>query len=227
MRIGLISLSLAAALVVVLLSTRCCMSPPQGPTPGAQSGQPAASARNPLWAAPLERPGLPNLHKVSDDLYRGAQPAPEGFPELKKMGIKMVVNLRADHSDAEEISGTGLGYVSIPMHAWHPEDEDVIRFLQVVADPAKTPVFVHCQYGADRTGMIIASYRIAVEGWTVEEAVDEMINGGFKFHPWWRGTLVGYLKELDFAKIKKEAGLKEPSAAAAKLGAPKPELTIP
>ena len=166
-------------------------------------------ARDPRWAQPLERPGLPNLHKVSDDLYRGAQPTAEGFGQLEAMGVRTVVNLRSFHSDRDEMGEADLQYEHIAMKAWHAEDEDLARFLQIVGDPQKTPVFVHCQHGADRTGTASAAYRIAVQGWTADDAVEEMIRGGYGFHEFWRDELSDFLRELDFAEIKRQVGAGE------------------
>ena len=171
-------------------------------------------ARDPRWAQPLERPGLPNLHKVSDGLYRGAQPTAEGFRQLQAMGIRTVVNLRSFHSDRDEMGEADLQYEHITMKAWHAEDEDVVRFLQIVSDPDRTPVFVHCQHGADRTGVIVAAYRIALQGWTVDDAVEEMVLGGYGFHELWRDSLPGYMRGLDFAQLKRQAGLSDEPAPA-------------
>ncbi|MBK8010069.1 MAG: dual specificity protein phosphatase family protein [Deltaproteobacteria bacterium] len=162
---------------------------------------PATGPRPSAWATAVERTSLPNLHRVSDVLYRGAQPDEAGFAELKALGIKTVVNLRAFHSDRSETGARGLGYEHISMKAWHPEDEDVHRFLRVVTDPTKTPIFVHCQHGADRTGVMTAIYRIVVEGWSKEEAIDEMTQGGFGFHSIWT-NLVDYVRDLDVDHIK-------------------------
>ena len=46
------------------------------------------------WATKIDRPGLPNLYKINDGLYRGAQPTPEGIGQLEKMGVKTIVDLR-------------------------------------------------------------------------------------------------------------------------------------
>ncbi len=172
--------------------------------------------RNPRWAKPMARQGLPNLHRVSNDLYRGAQPTSEGIRDLKKMGVKTIVNLRVFHSDSDEIrdagihdDGTGeggIGYVHISFKAWHAEDEDIVPFLRVVTDPARTPVFVHCQHGADRTGTMCAVYRIVVQGWSREDAIEEMRRGGFKFHKIWVG-LPKYLRRVDVEKLRREAGM--------------------
>jgi protein tyrosine/serine phosphatase len=158
------------------------------------------------WAEPIKIDGVPNLHKVSNDLYRSAQPTAEGFINLKKLGIKTVVNLRTFHTDSTLLQDTGLEYEHIYMKSWHAEEEDAVKFLKVVTDSKRMPVLVHCQHGADRTGAMCAVYRIAVQGWTKEEAIKEMTEGGFGFHEVW-ANLPEWIKKLDVEKIKKEAGI--------------------
>ena len=164
--------------------------------------------RNPNWAKKMALAGVGNFHKVSDVLYRGAQPSEKGMKELEKIGIKTVVNLRSFHSDRDEMRGTKMGYEHITMKAWHAEEEELVRFLKIVSDKKRQPVFVHCQYGADRTGTMCAAYRIAVQGWTKEEAIEEMTQGDFGFHGVW-SNLVEYIRKVDVEKIRKEAGLAE------------------
>jgi len=166
-----------------------------------------ATPRPVLWAQPYKIDGVPNLHKVSEDLYRGAQPTAIGMTNLKQMGIETVVNLRSFHSDRDEIGNTGLGYEHIYMKAWHPEKKEVVRFLQIVTNPNRTPVLVHCLHGADRTGTMCALYRIVVQGWTKEEAIREMTEGGFNFHAVF-DNLPDWIQELDLESIKKDAGIK-------------------
>ena len=161
------------------------------------------------WAVEIEKEGLPNFHKVTDDLYRGAQPTAAGITELKNMGIKTIVDLRANHSDKDEIGNIEIGYEQIPMHAWNAEEKDIIKFLKIVTDKEKTPVFVHCHRGADRTGFMIATYRVAVCGWSKEAGITEMTDGGYKFNPLWQ-NLVNYVKKLDAEKIREKAGIKNP-----------------
>ncbi len=151
--------------------------------------------------------GVPNLHKVSDTLYRSAQPTAEGMKNLKRMGIETIVNLRSFHSDRDEIGNTGLGYEHVYMKAWHPEQKEIVRFVRIITNPRRTPVVVHCQHGADRTGTMCAVYRIAVQGWTKEEALREMTEGGFGFHEVWT-NLKSWLAELDVESIRKDAGIK-------------------
>jgi protein tyrosine phosphatase (PTP) superfamily phosphohydrolase (DUF442 family) len=159
------------------------------------------------WAIPMQMEGVPNLHKVSDTLYRSAQPSVEGMKNLKAMGIETVINLRSFHSDRDEIGDTGLAYEHIHMKAWYAEEEDAVKFLQIVTNPKRSPVLVHCQHGADRTGTMCALYRIVVQGWTKEEALKEMMKGGFGFHGIW-GNLIQWINELDIEGIKKRAGFR-------------------
>ncbi len=150
------------------------------------------------------RTGLPNLHRVSPTLYRGAQPTREGLEELRRLGVKTVVSLRAFHGESEAVAAAGLGYDRISFKVWHPEDEDVRRFLGIVTDESRQPVFVHCLRGADRTGTAVAAYRVCVEGWSREDAIEEMVNGGFEYSPRFQ-NLVTYLRTFDAAALS--AGL--------------------
>jgi protein tyrosine phosphatase (PTP) superfamily phosphohydrolase (DUF442 family) len=170
--------------------------------------------RDPRWATPLSRPGLNNFFKVTDGLYRGAQPEAQGFVELKKLGVRTIVNLRSAHSDQGLIREAGLAddafvYEEIPMQAWHPEQEDVVRFLRIVSDPSRAPIFVHCQHGADRTGLMMAVYRMAVQGWTRQDAIRELREGGYGFHEIWRG-IVEFLEKMDIERARTEAAAGRP-----------------
>jgi protein-tyrosine phosphatase len=189
---ALLALSLAVA------SPGCSPAPRLAPQSRAQDER--------HWAEPLERPGLPNLHRVTPLLYRGAQPTRAGFFELGRMGVKSVVSLRTFHADSIPIDAN-LHYERIAFKAWHPEDEDVVRFLRLITDPARQPVYVHCQFGADRTGMMVAIERIALEGWTKDEAIAEMTDGDYGFHPEWQ-NLINYVRELDVDRIAHRAGVK-------------------
>jgi protein tyrosine phosphatase (PTP) superfamily phosphohydrolase (DUF442 family) len=122
------------------------------------------------------------------------------------MGIKTIIDLRDSHSDADLIGNIDIKYEYIPMTAWDPKQEDVVKFLKIVTDKKNLPAFVHCKRGADRTGFIVAAYRIAVCGWSKDAAIDEMTHGGYRFNPLFH-NLVTFLMELDFDKVKKDAGI--------------------
>ncbi|MFH1238511.1 MAG: dual specificity protein phosphatase family protein [bacterium] len=164
-----------------------------------------------LWALSLygaelaipqnDIPGLPNFAKVSDVLYRGAQPDEQGFKELKKMGVKTIINLRDNHSDTEMMKDLGLQYVSIPVNTWDLEDKDVVMFLQIATNPANQPIFVHCQHGSDRTGTMAAIYRVYEQKWSRDDAIRELPN--FGFHRIWH-NLKKYIRYIDLEKIRPE-----------------------
>ncbi len=173
---------------------------------GAEETHGGGVPRPAAWATPIQKPGLPNLHKVSDALYRGAQPTAEGMRELAKMGIRTVVNLRALHTDRDELGDTGLGYEHITMNAWNAETGDVVRFLKIVTAKATTAVFVHCLHGADRTGTLCAVYRVVVQNWSKDEAIREMTQGGFGHHAIFT-NLPRFIENLDVEALRKQAGI--------------------
>ena len=143
-----------------------------------------AQARAAKWAKPLAIPGLPNLNQVAPNLYRSAQPTAEGFAAAQStLKVLTVINLRESQTDAALLKGVQIEEQSVPMNAMSIKQEDVISALQLIkAGEAKGPVLLHCKHGADRTGVVIAMYRILYQGWSKEQAIDEMKNGGFNFH---------------------------------------------
>jgi tyrosine-protein phosphatase SIW14 len=121
---------------------------------------------------------LPNFHQVNVQIYRGGQPKPGGLQRLKAMGVKTIVNLRGedDHARAEgeEAQKLGLRYYSVSLPGFSkPRDEEVQRVLDIINTAENQPVFIHCHHGEDRTGTIIACYRISHDGWNVEQAKNE------------------------------------------------------
>jgi protein tyrosine/serine phosphatase len=158
------------------------------------------------WATKLDRPGLSNFYEVTTNLYRGAQPTAKGMTELHAMGIKTILNLRSYHSDHHLASSGDFKLARLHMKPWHAEDEDVVAFLKIVSNTNNLPVFVHCQRGADRTGMVCAMYRIVICGWTKEAAIQEMKEGGFNFNTGWQ-NLVDYINKVDVEALKKRAGI--------------------
>ena len=123
--------------------------------------------------------GVPNFHRVNDLLYRGGQPTRDGFKNLSTTGIKTVIDLRevGEHSQADEASwveGDGMRYISIPLGQLSaPHDADVAKTLALLTNSAAGPIFIHCRRGSDRTGTIIACYRISHDHWQNRQALDE------------------------------------------------------
>jgi protein tyrosine/serine phosphatase len=154
------------------------------------------------WAVPIQLPGVPNLHKINDNLYRSAQPTKQGMKNLKILGIKTIINLRAFHSDIDELRGTGLLGEELSVKTWHIEDEDVIRVLKIIRGKENGPFLMYCTYGADRTGVMSAMYRIVEQEWSKDEAIEEMVHGGYGFHSMWL-NIIRYVKNVDIDKIKR------------------------
>lgn len=168
-----------------------------GPSGAAEN---SIAPRPSAWATPTNRPGLSNLFKVSTVLYRGAQPEAEGFKQLEAMGVKTVINLRDFHDDSKLLAGTSLRYVHIPINTLTLDTNEVVRFMNAVTDTNNWPVFVHCKLGADRTGTMVAIYRILVEGWSKQDAIREMRDGGFGHNTLYK-NLIGLIEKTDTAAL--------------------------
>jgi len=122
-----------------------------------------------------------NFYQVDNHVYRGAQPDEEGFQYLAKIGVKTVVDLRASEERSDEerklVAAAGMNYVHVPMTGLTPPSEDEIsKVLRILEDSSTGPVFVHCKRGADRTGTVIAAYRIDHDGWDNARALSEAMS---------------------------------------------------
>ena len=168
-------------------------------------GSPAladVSNRPSQWAVQVQVPGVPNLYKINDNLYRSGEPTKQGMKNLKTLGIRTVINLRFFYYGAHKIRGTGLLDEELSVKAWHIEDEDVIRVLKIIREKQNGPFLIYCEYGADRSGVMSAMYRIVEQGWTKDEAIEEMVYGGYGFHSMWL-NIIRYVKKVDIDKIKR------------------------
>src|SRR6202166_5349249 len=153
-------------------------APPLPPTQRTETQQAHVDAPSDVITKQL----IPDFAEVTPTLYRGAQPRKHGFEALAKMGVQIVVDLRGDR-DGERKEVTSLGMQYVPMH-WEcsfPKDRTFADFLTLIRKNPGKKIFVHCRVGDDRTGMMIAAYRMAEEGWTAKQALDEMAKYGFSF----------------------------------------------
>jgi protein tyrosine phosphatase (PTP) superfamily phosphohydrolase (DUF442 family) len=170
-----------AILFILPLSFFGQSAPPVSPT----STTPAGHGQK------LHITGIPNAGKITDVLYRGAQPTEMGLSELKILGITTLVDLRTE--DREKIEwerkhaeSLGMRFVHVPVDGWSPPtDEQVVQFLSLLRDNPGQKIFVHCHFGDDRTGVFIATYRMVSQKWTAEQAIREMYFFGFNglWHP--------------------------------------------
>jgi protein tyrosine/serine phosphatase len=117
-------------------------------------------------------------------IYRGSQPTVNAdYQMLKNLGVKTIVNLRdVSEGDYEDqiASKFGFTFYRFPMNAWYtPDDSQIDQILNVISDPQNQPVFVHCLYGKDRTGLVVGLHRVLHEGWKRMDAYNEMVSFGF------------------------------------------------
>jgi protein tyrosine/serine phosphatase len=144
---------------------------------------------------------LPNLHKVSDTLYRGAQPLTGFSSKLGELGVKTIINLRGEdeisRDEQKEAETAGLRYVSISMPGLSaPSDEQVSRVMAIIDKPENQPVFIHCKRGSDRTGTIAAVYRISHDGWDADRAIAEAKHHGMSWAEFgMKGYISNYYRE--------------------------------
>ena len=146
---------------------------------------------------------IPNYHEVDGNcLLRGGQPSSAGIRKLAKKGVKTIINLRASDFNRKvikEYHTDQMRTVHIPFYPYNPDDQIMIDFLKVMKDQTHQPAFVHCFHGADRTGAVIAIYRIILQNWDKDSAIAEMKLKGLH---WWHSNLIDYIKNLDVEAIR-------------------------
>lgn len=160
-----------------------------------------AHVQLPQQATAMSMNGVKNLHQVSPQLYRSGQPSPAAFAELERMGLRSVLNLREYHVDTDEADHTGLHLVGYPMAAGSVTERDVENCLRIIRLSPK-PLLVHCWHGSDRTGIIVAAYRIVFQGWTAEQAEKEMRIDTYGYSDRIYRNLVELLRTTDWQAMR-------------------------
>jgi tyrosine-protein phosphatase SIW14 len=143
-----------------------------------------------------------NFHRVDDKVWRSAQPEREDFPELKKLGFKEILNLREWHNDSGKAGDTGLCLHKVAMDAGDLREKELLKAVKILRD-SQGPILVHCWHGSDRTGTVVALYRMVVNGWTRERAIAEFITPAFGYHAKTYPELRKYLERVDITVFKK------------------------
>lgn len=139
---------------------------------------------------------LPNFHRINENLYRGGQPTAEGIKKLADLGIKTIINFRDARENVlrekQHAEANGLRFINLHLSNWFASrDEEIHAIIEVIRNPAHHPVFIHCKRGADRTGTVVAVYRMLVDGWTDKEANHEAKKHGIG---WWQVWMKDYIK---------------------------------
>ncbi len=137
---------------------------------------------------------------VAPDFYRGGQPKDKDFVYLQQRGIKTIINLRKENDEQPIVEKLGMKYVHLPLSAWRRVPDSAIEtFMQILKDPTNYPIFIHCQRGADRTGVMVGFYRIAFQGWDAKRAYQEARQIGMR---WWYRDLKNQLYEFAEKHLK-------------------------
>ncbi len=161
-----------------------------------------------LAGSPVQ--GINNFHEVNDHVYRGAQPTPDGLEYLAKIGVKTVLDLRENGErsirEAALVSSLGMHYVNFPMTGLTaPSSAEITRILLLLEAPSTGPVFVHCMRGADRTGAVIAAYRIDHDHWENYRALKEAMSLGMSFFQLPRQNFIRKFQALPIMDAPKAA----------------------
>jgi len=175
----------------------------------------AGEPRNPQWAVPRELEGAPNFFQVTEQIYRSAQPTIEGFKNLEKFGVKTIISLRDFHDDRNLTKGTQLRLERVAIDTWSIRDEEILAVMRLLARKENGPFLIHCQHGADRTGVICAMYRILKQDWSKERALAELQNGGYGFHAMWK-NIITYIQGANIAKLQAALAAPPPAKPEAK-----------
>jgi len=133
--------------------------------------------------------GIGNFGIVSERLYRGAQPDEKAMERLKELGIKLIINLRMPgdvwKQEAALAAAHGILYTNLPWRGLGAPTEAQVRLALALVEAAPGPVFVHCEHGCDRTGTVIACYRVQHDQWPHDAALEEARHYGLS--RWERG----------------------------------------
>ena len=145
-----------------------------------------------------------NFHKVNDDICRSGQPDADEMAFLAASeGIRSVLNLRDNHDDADEVGTLDIVRFDIPLSAGSITEDDLVKILQTVKRAPK-PILIHGLHGSDRTGAAVAACRIVFEGWTVEQAVSELMEPEFGHHKTLYKNIPELLRKADWDRIRNE-----------------------
>ena len=157
--------------------------------------------RDPTWATPILLEGVPNRFKVSDDLYRSAQPTPDGLLAIKKLGVRTVIDLRDFHNDRAAAKQADLLDDELSIQTWHITNVGGRHGDAAAGRSAGRAYRIHCHHGSDRTGVMVAMYRVLHQHWTTHQALPEMTGGGYGFHPLWQ-NIIDYLTHADAMALR-------------------------
>jgi len=148
-----------------------------------------------------------NFHQVDAHLSRSGQPQKEGMKFLENKGFKTIINLRNVIDDKQEIKGTALVQVRIPMRAKKITYEDIVTTLCAI-ETAEKPVLIHCLHGSDRTGCMVAAYRMT-HGMSKADAIAEFQDAQYGYNKKLFPNILRLLESIDPEKLIQDVNCAE------------------
>jgi protein tyrosine phosphatase (PTP) superfamily phosphohydrolase (DUF442 family) len=124
-----------------------------------------------------------NIHRVSPELWRSAQPAPHHLRWAKRQGIRTILNLRGRRDDCgsyilerEACAKLGLTLVDFPIRSRSPLDRETLKAAAALFGEIEYPVLMHCKSGADRAGFMATLYQFVRLGLPLPEAMKTQLS---------------------------------------------------
>ena len=182
-------MKLVAILTLTLCLSACMTAAPISPRPSHWANQIKADA---------------NFYQVDNKLYRSEQPIGADVSTIHAHAIKTIINLRQGQDDNPALFGDTITLIKEPLITWRVKLSDIARILYTIEKHQKTgAVLIHCRHGADRTGIVIAMYRVIYQGMSINEARTEMKYGDYGYHLIWK-NLDNLLSETNINQVKHE-----------------------
>lgn len=153
------------------------------------------------WAAQVINSTLENCYRVSDEVYRCEQPGKNDIADLKALKVRSILNLRHYHTDSKVFEQAGFQLLLQRMEADELTVDDLVAALRLLRAAPK-PVMVHCWHGSDRTGSVVAAYRIVFQNWPPAAALDELRHGGFGYHEKSFPNIITLFETLNAADLR-------------------------
>jgi hypothetical protein len=160
----------------------------------------APAIGQPAFAEEIHLPGVADFGKVNNFLYRGGQPKRDGLEELKRFRVDTIVDLRGElrglvENERHRAESLDMRFINLPGSGWAtPKDEEIAQFFDLILERPRRTIFIHCWLGGDRSGMFIAAYRIAFEGWSPQQAIQEM--RAFHYLHFWHRNMARWVEKF-------------------------------
>ncbi len=147
-----------------------------------------------------------NLKQVSENLYRSEQPKTKGFMYLEEQRFRTIINLRERQKDLKYADDRSFIHVHYPIRTWRLDESDILQVMSIIK-ASEGKILIHCKHGSDRTGCMIAAYRVIFEDWSKEKALAELRADEFGYHEFWFPDIAKLIENLDVEKMRFDLGI--------------------